>query len=207
MKKILISVFTFISLFMVSGVCCFAAESEPNTTQEVKTMLSEAWGWIQCNYEKIISYAIDALVLLVGKMLFTRVKTQGASIGNLETSATDGAVLQKQIKDKLNEIIEVSNKCESLSEGLAEAEKRIEAKEDQIETLISSMFEMLTMIHVQNRNLPQGTKDRVTQIFSNAMRVLSDNGEDNNLTLALKSSYNLITSNYTDVGETVEDED
>lgn len=191
MKKLLMSVVTFVCLFMSVGVFCSAAEA--NTTQEVKTMLSEAWAWVQVNYEKIISYALDALVLLIGKMLFTRVKTQGASLGNLETGTKEGAVLQGQIKDKLNEIIDITNKCESLSEELAEREEKIERKENQIETLISSMFEMLTMIYVQNRNLPQGTKDRVTQIFSNAMKILDEGGEGSNITLSLQSSYDLIT--------------
>lgn len=191
MKKLLMSVVTFVCLFMSVGVFCSAAEA--NTTQEVKTMLSEAWAWVQVNYEKIISYALDALVLLIGKMLFTRVKTQGASLGNLETGTKEGAVLQGQIKDKLNEIIDITNKCESLSLELAEREEKIERKENQIETLISSMFEMLTMIYVQNRNLPQGTKDRVTQIFSNAMKILDEGGEGSNITLSLQSSYDLIT--------------
>lgn len=191
MKKVIFVFICLLSLLCSIAFTCFATEAEAVSKTEA-TVLSRAWEWGVENYSVILEYLIDAAILLLVKILFSRLSKQGKSLDIVNDNSSRTVNGQDIIVKKMDEIIDAVNESEHISEQLQKTEEHVENMVDTVKTMMVSLFEMMTMIHTQNRNLPQGTRDRVTQIFANSMKLVEENSAFSDLSLSLKSSYDII---------------
>lgn len=203
MKKILYVILCMMLIFSMSSVVCFAEEAAieqrtdetvPDTSEEAKTetIFTRLWEWLNDNKDTVLSVIGEGVLLVL--MLKSRFKQKGigTTLNSVELTTATTVNGQKAVVKKMDEMISEFNENKQTSEKLKEAEEHIEGMVATVSEMMLSLFEMMTMIHTQNRNLPQGTKDRVTQIFASCMKKVEEHDTLGTLSSGLKSSLDII---------------
>ena len=203
MKKILYVILCMMLIFSMSSVVCFAEEAAieqrtdetvPDTSEEAKTetIFTRLWEWLNDNKDTVLSVIGEGVLLVL--MLKSRFKQKGigTTLNSVELTTATTVNGQKAVVKKMDEMISEFNENKQTSGKLKEAEEHIEGMVATVSEMMLSLFEMMTMIHTQNRNLPQGTKDRVTQIFASCMKKVEEHDTLGTLSSGLKSSLDII---------------
>lgn len=203
MKKILYVILCMMLIFSISSVVCFAEEAAieqgadetvPETSEEAKTetIFTRLWEWLLENKDTVLSICGECVLLVIMLKNWLKQKGIGSTLDFVKLTTSTAANGQNAVVKKMDEMISEFNENKQMSEKLQEAEAHIEVMVGTVSEMMLSLFEMMTMIHTQNRNLPQGTKDRVTQIFASCMKKVEEHDTLGTLSSGLKSSLDII---------------
>lgn len=204
MKKILYVILCMMLVFSIGAVVCSAEEPtaeqgadeeayEASVEEETETVFTRLWEWLMENKGTILSIAGEGVLLFMMLKNWVKQKGIGSALDTVRLTTSTTVNGQSAVVKKMDEMISEFNENKQMSEKLKDAEEHIEAMVGTVSEMMISLFEMMTMIHTQNRNLPQGTKDRVTQIFSSCMKKVEEHDTLGALSCGLKSSIDIIT--------------
>lgn len=202
MKKLFCLFLCMIIAFSIVSVTCFATEETTEdvimedvaTEEKTETIFTRLWEWILDNKETILSICGEVLLFVMMVKNWFKQKGMGKTLDSVKLTTNTTVTGQSAVVKKMDEMITEFNENKEISEKLEATEKRVESMAKTATTLTFCLFEMITMIHTQNRNLPQGTKDRVTQMFADCIKMVEGNEGFDALATGLKSYYNNIVT-------------
>lgn len=176
MKRIVLFIFAVMCIFMLAVVPCAAEEAVLDTgadaevAAEEETVFTRLWEWFLENKEAVVALGGEFLTLFILSKFYGPQKGWKDTLQSISTSSSSTNAGQGAVLEKMNEMIGGFNEYKALTEKLEAAESHIETLTGTTREMMASLFEMMTMIHTQNRNISQGTKDRITQLYADCMK-------------------------------------
>lgn len=181
---------------------CFAAEAEDGTGEIVSTLDTElpaeeqmpsegisapstantiftrVYEYFIENKTEMLGIAGDVFIFILA--IFVKLKndkktkTIAADLKIVKGDASGTALAQTSVVGAVNGMIDSYN-------GMRQAYEKYENTEDDRNRLVgavmvqnTALLEILQTVYVNNKNLPQGTKDLVNQKYANCLKALND---------------------------------
>ncbi len=183
MKKKILLIFTCLLVliaFCVTPIQCLALEAESGTGEPstAHTIFSRLDEYYVENKTEVLGLVGDAVIFILAIIVKLRNDKKTKEIENVLGAVKDdtkGTVFsQNSVVCAVNGMIDSYN-------GMREAYEKYESTEDDRSRLVgavmvqnTALLEILQTVYVNNKNLPQGTKDLVNQKYANCLKALSD---------------------------------
>ena len=178
MKRFYITAIAIITVLLALSLTVYANETDAIVSEPVElqnhTLVSRTWEFVIAYKESIISIAGFASVLLTSLISnFNRKK----SLKDIKANTSNVSALQNGVVGAVNGMIDGYNQ-------LRESYEKYENIEDARNRLVGAVMvqnavilDILQTVYVNNKNLPQGTKDLVNIKYAKCLSTLENDEE------------------------------
>lgn len=189
MKRFYIAVIAILTALLILPVTAYTEAAEPVVSESAEmpnhTLLSRTWEFVSTYQEQIISIAGFTSVLL------TALISNGNRKKNLKDIKANTSIVsasQNGVVGAVNTMIEGYNQ-------LKESYEKYENVEDARNRLVGAVMvqnavilDILQTVYVNNKNLPQGTKDLVNIKYAKCLSALENDDELRSCVEAVRKS-------------------
>ena len=149
-------------------------EDEYPPAVEYHTIWTRLEEWLSVNFLEFIS-SID-LAALIGAIVVIIIegKINRKSNDEAKASLTDNTDEIKRNTESNDKVLDVANQLIDTTNALAESEEKLDLNVEKLLSLNKAVLEILVTVYVNNKNIPQATKDLVNMKYVSAIKEEAD---------------------------------
>ncbi len=146
-----------------------ALESEENAAKVEHTVWSRLEEWFSHNFlEFLSSVDLVAMAGCITAVVLER-KSNKKNTQETKTSIKENTEEMKRNTASNDEVLRVANQLIDSTNALAESEEKRDVRVEQLLLLNKAVLEILVTVYVNNKNIPQATKDLVNMKYVAAL--------------------------------------
>lgn len=146
-----------------------ALENEENTAKVEHTVWSRLGEWFSHNFlEFLSSVDLVAMAGCVTAVVLER-KSNKKNTQETKTSIKENTAEIKRNTESNDEVLRVANLLIDSTNALAASEEKRDVNVEQLLVLNKAVLEILVTVYVNNKNIPQATKDLVNMKYVAAL--------------------------------------
>ena len=146
-----------------------ALENEENTAKVEHTVWSRLGEWFSHNFlEFLSSVDLVAMAGCVTAVVLER-KSNKKNTHETKTSIKENTAEIKRNTESNDEVLRVANLLIDSTNALAASEEKRDVNVEQLLVLNKAVLEILVTVYVNNKNIPQATKDLVNMKYVAAL--------------------------------------
>ena len=147
-----------------------ALENEESAAKVEHTVWSRLGEWFSHNFlEFLSSVDLVAMVGCVTAVVLER-KSNKKNTQETKTSIKENTAEIKRNTESNDEVLKVANQLIDSTNALAASEEKRDVNVEQLLVLNKAVLEILVTVYVNNKNIPQATKDLVNLKYVNALK-------------------------------------
>lgn len=146
-----------------------AVENDDSGAEESPTFGSRISEWFSDNFLEFLS-SVD-LVAVVGAIvaIILEKKSNKKNTQETKTSIKENTAEIKRNTESNDEVLKVANQLIDSTNALAASEEKRDVNVEQLLLLNKAVLEILVTVYVNNKNIPQATKDLVNMKYVAAL--------------------------------------